>query len=174
MDRSIEDNSLRRSRTFWNYDCCQLNKPKFPNISKYIGGPLKAPSRLREGNEEEDEVRGRLYLTDYGDPPLPAPPSARTSPDNDSRSKNTDFTLRKVFKALKLSSRKSPDRCSSDAKSDSSSSSSSAISKKKSTNGNIKKILRQSTTYTYVKGMSGLPFPRPRSANSSPPACGQC
>ncbi|KAG8308728.1 hypothetical protein J6590_102907 [Homalodisca vitripennis] len=136
--------------------------------------------RLQEGNEEEEEVRGRLYLTDYGPSTTSSSDgqsdsgSGMTSPDNDSRSKNTDFTLRKVCKALKLSSRKYPDRCSSDAKSDSSSSSSSAISKKKSTNGNIKKILRQSTTYTYVKGMSGLPFPRPRSANSSPPACGQC
>ncbi|XP_046662804.1 suppressor protein SRP40-like [Homalodisca vitripennis] len=100
--------------------------------------------------------------------------SGKTSPDNDSRSKNTDSTLRKVFKALKLSSQKSADRRSSDTKSDSSSSSSSSNSKKKSTNGNTKKILRQPTTYTYVKGTSGLPIPRPRSANSSPPACGQC
>ncbi|KAG8285844.1 hypothetical protein J6590_072481 [Homalodisca vitripennis] len=138
-----------------------------PVLFVSMPSPSVSPS---SSSSSSRELRGiRLFRTA---PRRSDSGSGKSSPD--SRSKNTDFTLRKVFKALKLSSQKSPNRCSSDAKSDSSPSSSSAISKKKSTNGNIKKILRQPTTYTYVKGTSGLPIPRPRSANSSPPDCGQC
>lgn len=87
--------------------------------------------------------------------------SGNNSPDSSMCKESSESTLRKVFQSFSLMS----DRRSSDSNSDSSSS-----SRKKSSNNMPKKILRQPVSYTYVRGLSGLPTIRvPRTKQ----CCGQ-
>lgn len=81
----------------------------------------------------------------------------------------SDSTLRKVLNTFNLAN----DRRSSDSNSDISSTSSSR--KKSSTSSTPKKILRQPVSYTYVRGLSGLPTIRvPRTSACCSQTCCRC
>lgn len=85
--------------------------------------------------------------------------SGMNSPDSMRSKQCSESSLRKVFQSLNINGQTN-ERRSSESNSDISS----ASSKKKSNNNTPKKILRQPVSYTYVRGMSGLPTIRvPRS-----------
>lgn len=92
--------------------------------------------------------------------------SGMNSPDSMRSKQCSESSLRKVFQSLNINiSGQNNERRSSDSNSDISS----ASAKKKSNNNTPKKILRQPVSYTYLRGMSGLPTIRvPRSS-----ACNQ-
>lgn len=94
--------------------------------------------------------------------------SGNNSPDSMSKDNST---IRKVLNSLNLKS--SSDRRSSDSNSEVSSSSSSR--KKSSSSSTPKKILRQPVSYTYVRGLSGLPTIRvPRTNACCAQSCCRC
>lgn len=93
--------------------------------------------------------------------------SGNNSPDCISK-ENSDSALCKMLNTLNLTP---SDRRSSDSNSDISSSSS---RKKSSASSTPKKILRQPVSYTYVRGLSGLPTIRVPRNNCCAQNCGRC